>query len=119
MRTFLAMTAEGGAGLTGMLPMVIWIVAMIAIMYFLMIRPQRKEQTRVRNMLADMEVGDSVVTTSGFYGRILDITDDDVIVEFGNNKNCRIPMRKSAIADVEKASAAVAVPEKTEDKEKK
>ena len=49
-----------------------------------------------------MEVGDVVVTTSGFYGVLIDITDDDVIVEFGSNKNCRIPMRKDAIVQVEK-----------------
>ena len=55
-------------------------------------------------MLADMAVGDAVVTTGGFYGIVIDITDDDVIVEFGNNRNCRIPMRKGAIAEVEKAS---------------
>ena len=52
-----------------------------------------------------MEVGDSVVTTSGFYGIIIDITDEDVIVEFGNNKNCRIPMQKAAIAQIEKPNA--------------
>ena len=52
-----------------------------------------------------MEVGDTVLTPSGFYGVIIDITDDDLIVEFGNNKNCRIPMQKAAIAQVEKASA--------------
>ena len=61
---------------------------------------------RLAAMLADMEVGDAVVTTSGFYGVVIDITDEDVIVEFGNNKNCRIPMRKSAIAEVEKAADA-------------
>ena len=52
-----------------------------------------------------MEVGDTVLTSSGFYGVIIDISDDDLIVEFGNNKNCRIPMQKAAIAQVEKASA--------------
>lgn len=67
-----------------------------------------KEQQRVKSMLAAMEVGDSVVTTSGFYGILIDITEEDVIVEFGNNRNCRIPMRKSAIAEVEKASDGVA-----------
>ena len=55
-----------------------------------------------------MEVGDAIVTTGGFYGVIIDITDEDVIVEFGNNKNCRIPMKKAAIAEVEKASDATA-----------
>lgn len=53
-----------------------------------------------------IEIGDYVLTTSGFYGVIMDITDDDVIVEFGNNKNCRISMQKKAIAQVEKAKSS-------------
>ena len=68
----------------------------------MMWRPQKKEQNRVKAMLSSMEVGDVVVTTSGFYGVLIDITDDDVIVEFGSNRNCRIPMKKSAIQEVEK-----------------
>ena len=73
--------------------------------YFIFMRPQKKEQKRVQAMIADMEVGDTVLTTSGFYGVIIDISDSDVIVEFGSNRNCRIPMQKAAIAQVEKASA--------------
>ncbi|HIZ23098.1 MAG TPA: preprotein translocase subunit YajC [Candidatus Blautia faecigallinarum] len=99
------MSAESGMGLGFT---IIWLVVIFAIMYFLMIRPQKKEQKRVQAMLSSMEVGDSVVTTSGFYGVIIDMTDEDVIVEFGNNKNCRIPMRKQAIAEVEKAEEASA-----------
>ena len=57
-------------------------------------------------MISELEVGDTVLTTSGFYGVIIDITDDDVIVEFGSNRNCRIPMQKAAIAQVEKLAAA-------------
>ena len=53
-------------------------------------------------LMSSIEVGDSVLTSSGFYGMIIDITDDVVIVEFGSNKNCRIPMQKSAIVQVEK-----------------
>ena len=82
--------------------MLIWMVVLIAVMYFLMIRPQKKEQNRVKAMLADMAVGDSVVTTSGFYGVIIDMTDDTVIVEFGSERHCRIPMQKAAIVQVEK-----------------
>ncbi len=88
--------------------MIVWLVIIFAIMYFLMIRPQKKEQKRVQAMLNSMEVGDSVVTTGGFYGVIIDMTEEDVIIEFGNNKNCRIPMRKQAIAEVEKAERAAA-----------
>ena len=73
--------------------------------YMFFMRRQKKEHKRIQEMIAEMEVGDTVLTTSGFYGVIIDITDDDLIVEFGNNKNCRIPMQKAAIAQVEKASA--------------
>lgn len=83
--------------------MIIYIVFIIAIMYFIFIRPQRKEQKRLNELKASMDVGDSVLTTSGFYGVIIDINDDVVIVEFGNNKNCRIPMDKNAIQSIEKA----------------
>ena len=53
----------------------------------------------------------------GFYGTIIDLSDDTVIVEFGNNKNCRIPMQRAAISAVEKPEESVA--EKTDKKEKK
>ena len=86
----------------GMVGAIVWMVVLFGIMYFLMLRPQKKEQKRVQ----EMEVGDSIVTTGGFYGVVIDMTEEDVIVEFGNNKNCRIPMRKQAIAEVEKAGSA-------------
>ena len=85
--------------------LILFYVVLIAGMWFLLMRPQKKEQKRVQAMLADMVIGDTALTTSGFYGVIIDITDDDVIVEFGNNKNCRIPMQKSAIAQIEKPGA--------------
>lgn len=98
--------AAGGA--TGMGGIILIYVVIIGGMWFLLMRPQKKEQKRVQAMLSDMAVGDSIVTTSGFYGVIIDMTEEDVIVEFGNNKNCRIPMRKQAIAEVEKAEQASA-----------
>jgi preprotein translocase subunit YajC len=75
------------------------------IMYFMVVRPQKKQQKEQNEMIAALEIGEYVLTTSGFYGSIIDITDDTVIVEFGNNKNCRIPMQKSAITQVEKREA--------------
>ena len=96
--------AEGALG--GNTMMIITMVLLFGVMYFMMIRPQKKEQKRVAAMLAEMKIGDAIVTTSGFYGILIDVTDEDVVVEFGNNKNCRIPMRKGAIAEVEKAEDA-------------
>ncbi len=99
---------SGGSG--GMLVMLLYMVVIFGVMYFLAIRPQKKEQKRMAALLSSMEVGDTVVTTSGFYGTVIQISDEDCIVEFGNNRNCRIPMRKSAIAEVEKASDGMAEP---------
>ena len=93
--------SEAGAG--SMIGMILWLVIIFGIMYFIMIRPQKKEQKKKELMLNEVATGDTVLTTSGFYGTVIDIEDDTVIVEFGNNKNCRIPMQKAAIADLEKA----------------
>ena len=87
------------------LPMLISLAVLFGFMYFFMIRPQQKEAKKKDAMLAELAVGDTVLTTSGFYGVIIDIADDTVIVEFGSNKNCRIPMQKGAVADVEKPGA--------------
>ena len=70
-------------------------------------------------VLAALAVGDSVRTTGGFIGTVIDINDDMVIVEFGNNKNCRIPMVKEAIVEVEKPEDAVATANDTSDSKKK
>ena len=86
----------------GAIPMIAVYGVFFLVMWFILIRPQKKEQKRLQLMLSEMAVGDTVLTTSGFYGVIIDISEDDVIVEFGNNKNCRIPMQKSAITQVEK-----------------
>ena len=92
---------SAGAGSTvGMI--LVYVVFLGALMYFMAIRPQKKQQKKMDELIASLEIGDYVLTTSGFYGSIIDITDDTVIVEFGNNKNCRIPMQKSAITQVEK-----------------
>ena len=95
------MTETAAAG-GGMMLMIIYIVVIGAAMYFFAIRPQKKEQKKMQAMLAALEVGDTIVTTRRFYCVVIDITDADCIVEFGNNKNCRIPMRKTAITQVEK-----------------
>lgn len=85
--------------------LVLWVVVMGALFYFMLFRPQKKQQVETKRMLDSLETGDSVLTSSGFYGVVIDITDDTVIVEFGNNKNCRIPMQKAAITQIEKPNA--------------
>ncbi len=100
----MSILAQSAAG--GWVGIIVWMVILFAFMYFLMIRPQKKETQKKDLMLSELAVGDTVLTTSGFYGTVIDIEDDMVIVEFGNNKNCRIPMQKAAISAVEKPEDA-------------
>ena len=95
-------TAGAGSGLI----MVIYIAVIIGFFYFMIIKPQRKEKQQKAELMANLAVGDSVLTTAGFYGVIIDMSEETVIVEFGNNKNCRIPMQKAAIVQVEKPEDA-------------
>lgn len=100
----------GGAGSTSIITMVIWLVVIGAMMYFLTIRPNKKQREAKELMISRMEAGDTVLTTSGFYGTIIGIEEADnvVIIEFGNNKNCRIATRREAIAEIEKPGEAAA-----------
>ena len=101
------LTAEAPAGMSSVV-IIGYIVILVAFFYFGIMRPQKNEQKKAQAMLSTLAVGDSVLTSSGFYGTVIDIADDTVIVEFGNNKNCRIPMQKKAIVQIEKPEDAQA-----------
>ncbi|MCI5937908.1 MAG: preprotein translocase subunit YajC [Eubacterium sp.] len=88
----------------GTVGVILLYVVIIAAFYFIAIRPQKKQEKEHQALVNAVEVGDSILTTSGFYGVVIDMTDEVVIVEFGSNKNCRIPMKKGAIVEVEKAN---------------
>ena len=85
---------------------VVYVVALGALMYFFAIKPQKKQQKEQQQLMDLWRQVIMFLQLSGFYGVILDITEDDVIVEFGNNKNCRITMQKKAIAQVEKPASS-------------
>ena len=84
---------------------IVYILLFVAIIYFFSYKPQKKARKEHDELMSKMAIGDSVKTTSGFYGVVIDINADEdmVIVEFGGSKNCRIPMDRSAIVAVEKA----------------
>ena len=75
------------------------IVAIIAIFYFLLIRPQKKQEKKTREMLAALQVGDEVVSIGGIKGKIRKIKDDYVVIETGADKT-PIEFEKSAIKTV-------------------
>lgn len=103
---FMALTSTASTT-GGSLSLIVMLVLMFGVMYFAMIRPQRKQEKEKAALMSALAVGDSVRTTGGFIGTIIDVHDNMVIIEFGNNKNCRIPMVKEAIVEVEKPEDAV------------
>lgn len=117
--TILSNASSGASGTSSganLMIIIVYVVVFGAVIYFFMIRPQKKQQAKTQDMQKRIEPGDNIMTTSGFYGTVLDVVDDTtIIVEFGNNKNCRIPMHKSAVAELEKQGSAV---ESDDDKDK-
>lgn len=70
-------------------PMFMFII-IIAIMYFLMIRPQRKRQKEIENFRNSLQPGMEVVTSGGLYGKIKEINGNIVVVEIAHNVNVRV-----------------------------
>lgn len=81
-----AAAAPAGGGLSGML----MIVAMIAIFYFVMIRPQSKKQKELKRQRESMQKGDRVVTAGGIHGKIKDIRDAEVMVEIAPSVEIKV-----------------------------
>jgi len=81
-----------GGGLMNMLMM---FGLMFAVIYFMMIRPQQKQQKQQREMLAKLERGDAVVTSSGIHGVISGVTDDVITIEIA--PGVRVKVDKSAV----------------------
>ena len=86
----------------GVVGIILYLAFFIGLMYLMIIKPQKKQQKQMEDLHNAMEPGDTIMTTGGFYGTLLDIVDDTtVIVEFGNDRHCRIPMHPNAIAEQE------------------
>lgn len=77
----------GGGGLLGMLP---FLVGMFVIMYFLMIRPERKKQAEQQALLTSLKKGDEVVLTSGIVGKIHSLDDKTIIVEIADKVRVKV-----------------------------
>lgn len=86
---------EGGLG--SILSLLIPIVAMIAIFYFLILRPEKKRTKQMNDMLDNLQVADEVVTTGGIIGRVVSIKEDTVLIETGSDRT-KIRILKSSIA---------------------
>lgn len=91
-------TAAGGEFIS----MIIMLVVMFAIMYFMLIRPQKKKDKAVKNMLSALKKGDRICTIGGLYGTIASVKDDTVTITLGAEQNV-VVIAKWAVRSVEDA----------------
>ncbi len=81
--------------------LVIELVIFIAIFYFLILAPQKKQRKAIEQMLAGLQMGDKVLTIGGIIGKIVKIKEDEVVIETGTgNEKSTIKFQKSAISRV-------------------
>lgn len=94
-----ATSAVNGGAMGGLSGTLIYLVVMIAIFYFLLIRPQKKKEKQTRMMLNDMRPGDEIITIGGVMGNIVSIKEDRVVIETGANRT-KLTFEKGAIKTV-------------------
>ncbi len=88
----------GGGGSTFII--VIMYALVFGAAYFFWIRPQKRRERAIKEMQAAIKSGDNIVTTSGFYGKVVSVGEDCLVIEFGTNKGVRIPVNKSDIIGI-------------------
>ena len=88
-------------GMEGMIGLLWPLLLMFAVVYFLIMRPQRKQAKATREMQEGLRVGENVITTSGFFGKIVGVGTDSFLVEFGEGgRSIKIWIRRTDIAGV-------------------
>ncbi|MDR2183961.1 MAG: preprotein translocase subunit YajC [Clostridiales bacterium] len=90
--------APPAGGILGLL----WpFLLMMVVVYFLIMRPQRKQAKQTREMQSALGVGDNIMTTSGLFGKIVSVGTDCFVVEFGEGgRSIKVPIRRTDIAGV-------------------
>ena len=111
-------TADGTATTGGMGSTVLMIVLMIAIFYFLMIRPENKRKKQAEEMRNSLKKGDWLTTIGGVYGRVVAITDRTVVIETSEDR-VRVEFLKSAIGQVGTLDEQAAAQQRPTKKDKK
>ena len=113
-----ATTTSGAASNAGMGSMILPIILMIAIFYFLMIRPENKRKKQAEEMRSSLKKGDWLTTIGGVYGRVVAITDRTVVIETSEDR-VRVEFLKSAIGQVGTLDQQAAAQQRPAKKDKK
>ena len=99
MNVHFALTADGGSGSSIWFTLIL-IVGMIAVMYFFVMRPQKKQEKETQNMRDSLQVGDEITTIGGIIGKIISIKEETVMIETGHDRT-KIRILKSAVSRVD------------------
>lgn len=91
--------SSGGlfGNMNGITLVIVYCVALVVIMYFLSFRPTQKREKALAEQRNAIQVGDMVVTNAGMYGKVVDMTYDCFIIEFGLNKGVNVPVAKGEV----------------------
>ena len=116
--TLLGFSAGTGGNSGSMITMILLYGLIIAVFYFILIRPQSKQKKKEEEMRNTIEVGDTIVTIGGIVGRVVSVKDDDIVIETGADRN-KLKIKKWAIGSNETKRTAPKVEEKKDGTEKK
>jgi len=105
MLQFLEAAATGAEPQGSIFTMLLPLVAMIAIFYFLMIRPENKRKKEAEQMRSSVKVGDNITTIGGIVGKVVNVKDDKIVIETSADQ-VRMELTKWAISTNETAAAA-------------
>lgn len=98
---------------------VLYCVLLVVVMYFLSVRPNQKREKQMAEMRSAIAVGDSIVTNSGLFGKVVDVTYECFIIEFGMNKGVRVPVVKSEVFAKREPNLSNEAPPQVEQPKKK
>lgn len=90
-------TASAGGFNNPIVLILLYCIVIFGVMYFFSIRPQKKKAAAMEDMRKNINVDDSVLLANGMYGKIVDITAECYIIEFGTNRGVRIPVLKQEV----------------------
>ena len=88
------------AGMGGLIQPILMIAVFGVLMYFMLFRPQKKQEKAVNEMRSSLRVGDEIATTGGILGKIIEIKDEFLIIETGNDRT-KLKITKWAVRSVE------------------
>ncbi len=74
-------------------------ILMIAVFYFLLIRPQRKKDKETKSMIEALKIGDEILSIGGIYGKITSIKDDTLVIETGSADKSKVKIARWAIKE--------------------